>query len=62
MNGSGVSSKLFVLGIALGITGGFIVGSVIGMQLGEKSVGYLKTGLNKLVKSKPSVRFDLLLQ
>ncbi len=62
MNGSGVSSKLFVLGIVLGITGGIVVGSILGMQLGEKSMGYLRRRVNRIVKPKHSVRFDLLLQ
>ncbi len=62
MNGSGVSSKLFIIGIALGVTGGIVVGSILGMQLGEKSMGYLRRRFNKIAKPKRSVRFDLLLQ
>ncbi len=62
MSDGGVSSKLFVLGIILGVTGGVIVGSILGMQLGEKSVDYLRRGLNRVGRRKPSVRFDLLLQ
>ncbi|MBI2865675.1 MAG: hypothetical protein HYX94_14095 [Chloroflexi bacterium] len=62
MNGTGVSSKLFVIGIVIGITGGVVVGSILGMQLGEKSVSFLRRRLNRLVKPKRSVRFDLLLQ
>lgn len=62
MNDSGVSSKLFVLGIALGITGGIVIGSVIGMQLGEKSVSRLKSRLNRMFRQSHYPRFDLLLQ
>ncbi|MDO8670259.1 MAG: hypothetical protein Q7O66_02370 [Dehalococcoidia bacterium] len=62
MNGSGVSSKLFVIGIVLGVSGGIVVGSILGMQIGEKSIGYLRRRLNRFVKPKRSVRFDLLLQ
>lgn len=62
MNDSGVSSRLFVLGVVLGITGGIVVGSILGMQLGEKSVGLLRRGLDKIARPKRSIRFDLLLQ
>ncbi|MBI3980269.1 MAG: hypothetical protein HY331_19005 [Chloroflexi bacterium] len=56
------SNRALVLGLVLGSLGGLVVGSVIAMQLGERTTDLIRAFASRLLHKRPRVRFELLLQ
>jgi len=55
-------NRLFVLGVFFGSLVGIVIGSVVAMQVGDRSIDLVRRGLRRLTGRREEVRFDLLLQ
>ncbi len=55
-------SRAFTLGLILGAGGGLVVGSLLGLQLGEKTLTWGRRIADRILRHQDRVRFELLLQ
>ncbi|TAK34697.1 MAG: hypothetical protein EPO21_08895 [Chloroflexota bacterium] len=55
-------NRLFTFGIIIGAAGGLIIGSIIAAQYGDKVVGSSRSLLARILRQRPQVRFEFLLQ
>ncbi len=55
-------NHLFTFGIIIGAAGGLIIGSIIAAQYGDKVADSTRTLLSRILRQRPQLRFEFLLQ
>lgn len=56
------NSRAFLVGVILGASGGLVLGSLLGLQLGERAVTLARRLVARALRREERVRFELLLQ
>ncbi len=55
-------NRFFTLGVIIGAAGGLIIGSVIAAQYGDRVTESSRVLLARILRQRPQVRFEFLLQ
>lgn len=55
-------NRLFTYGIIIGAATGLVIGSIIAAQYGDRVVESSRTLLARMLRQRPQVRFEFLLQ
>ena len=55
-------NRLFTFGVIIGAAGGLIIGSIIVAQYGDRVAESSRTLLARMLRQRPQVRFEFLLQ
>ena len=55
-------NRAFLSGFVLGSLSGMVIGSVVAMQVGERTIDLARGFILRVLRKRPRVRFELLLQ
>ncbi len=57
-----LNSRTFLMGVVLGASGGLVLGSLLGLELGDKALTLARRMVARALRRQERVRFELLLQ